>query len=122
MGIDIMFVSTSKSTKIHFYYSFCFLITVVYFSSIVYNVSIAEEDLDEDNNNNPPKSESTLLRRRHRKDISMTEYVQLKLRDLSKKPWQEILKSPLVRNYLLLIGLVLMVLIVFFTYAVYKQY
>ena len=45
--IDIMFVSTSKSTKIHFYYTFCFLITVVYFSSIVYNVSIAEEDLDE---------------------------------------------------------------------------
>ena len=44
---DIMFVSTSKSTKIHFYYTFCFLITVVYFSSIVYNVSIAEEDLDE---------------------------------------------------------------------------
>ena len=44
---NIMFVSTSKSTKIHFYYSFCFLITVVYFSSIVYNVSIAEEDLDE---------------------------------------------------------------------------
>ena len=42
-----MFVSTSKSTKIHFYYTFCFLITVVYFSSIVYNVSIAEEDLDE---------------------------------------------------------------------------
>ena len=42
-----MFVSTSKSTKIHFYYSFCFLITVAYFSSIVYNVSIAEEDLDE---------------------------------------------------------------------------
>ena len=52
----------------------------------------------------------------------MTEYVQLKLRDLSKKPWQEILKSPLVRNYLLLIGLLLMALIVFFTYAVYKQY
>ena len=44
---NIMFVSTSKSTKIHFYYTFCFLITVVYFSSIVYNVSIAEEDLDE---------------------------------------------------------------------------
>ena len=52
----------------------------------------------------------------------MTEYVQLKLRDLSKKPWEEILKSPLVRNYLLLLGLLLLVLIVFFTYAVYKQY
>ena len=72
--------------------------------------------------NNPAKSESSLLRRRHRKDISMTEYVQLKLRDLNKKPWEEILKSPLVRNYLLLIGLLLLALIVFFTYAVYKQY
>ena len=72
--------------------------------------------------NNPVKSESSLFRRRHRKDISMTEYVQLKLRDLSKKPWEEILKSPLVRNYLLLLGLLLLVLIVFFTYAVYKQY
>ena len=49
--IDIMFVSGSKSTKIHFYYTFCFIITVVYFSSIVYNVSIAEEDLDEGKNN-----------------------------------------------------------------------
>ena len=72
--------------------------------------------------NNPPKSESILLRRRHRKDLSMSEYVQLKLRDLSDKPWEEVLRSPLVRNYLLLIGFLLMFLVSLFGFAVFKQY
>ena len=35
----------------------------------------------------------------------MTEYVQLKLRRLSTKPWNEMMRSSLVRNYLLLFGL-----------------
>ena len=43
---------STKSGKIHFYYTFCFIITVVYFSNIVYNISNAEEDLDDDDEGN----------------------------------------------------------------------
>ena len=70
----------------------------------------------------PKKSDATLLRRKHRKDISMTEYVQLKLRDLSTKPWEEVLRSPLVRNYLLLIAFLILFFVSVFFYAVYQQY
>ena len=57
---------STKSAKIHFYYTFCFIITVVYFSNIVYNISNAEEDLDDeegqlfDLESNTPNDESSL--------------------------------------------------------------
>ena len=47
VAMSFHLVST-KSAKIHFYYTFCFIITVVYFSNIVYNISNAEEDLDDE--------------------------------------------------------------------------
>ena len=38
---------STKSAKISFYYTFCFVLTLIYFSSISYNISIAEDDFDE---------------------------------------------------------------------------
>jgi hypothetical protein len=52
----------------------------------------------------------------------MTEYVQVKLRQLSTKPWSEVLKSPLVRNYILLFILLVIFFSGLFSFAVYKQY
>ena len=52
----------------------------------------------------------------------MTEYVQLKLRRLSTKPWNEMMRSSLVRNYLLLFGLLSIFVAGLFFYAIYKQY
>lgn len=108
-----------KNTKANWYYLFCLVLSVVYFTSIVYNLSIADEAQAD---NDDGDGEVNNVERKHFKDISMTEYVEIKLRSLSGKPWTEVLKSPLVRNYLLLI----LILITFFTgvfsYAVFKQY
>ena len=72
----------------------------------------------EDNEDNPEQP----VPRKHREDVSMTEYVQLKLRHLSTKPWNEMMRSSLVRNYLLLFGLLFIFVAGLFFYAIYKQY
>ena len=105
------------SQKSNAYVSFCFILTIVYFSSIAYNISIAEDIVELEGDN-----DEQAMERKHRRDVSMSEYVQLKLRDLSNKPWSQVLKSPLVRNYILLFSLLLILLVGLFSYAVYKQY
>ena len=110
-----MFIG-SKATL---YKSFCLLITIVYFASIVYNILYADvvpEDLDQDENNQEPERQ-----KKHRKDLSMTEYVQLRLLDLSHKPWNQVLQSPLFRNYLILFTLLLLMSISFFIHALYSS-
>ena len=104
------------SQKSNAYVSFCFILTIVYFSSIAYNISIAEDIVELEGDN------EQAMERKNRRDVSMSEYVQLKLRDLSNKPWSQVLKSPLVRNYILLFSLLLILLVGLFSYAVYKQY
>lgn len=108
-----------KNTKANLYYTFCFILTVVYFASIVYNLSIAEE-MEFAKDDQEVANED--VKKLHSKDISMAEYVEIKLRALSGKPWNVLLKSPLVRNYILLLSLILLFFAGFFTYAVYKQY
>merc|ERR1711971_636386 len=108
------------SQKSSAYVTFCFILTVVYFSSIAYNLSVADniESDFEDNGDNPEET----VPRKHREDVSMTEYVQLKLRRLSTKPWNEMMRSSLVRNYLLLFGLLFIFVAGLLFYAIYKQY
>ena len=94
-------------------------LTIVYFASIVYNILYADvvpEDLDQDENNQEPERQ-----KKHRKDLSMTEYVQLRLLDLSHKPWNQVLQSPLFRNYLILFTLLLLMSISFFIHALYSS-
>ena len=116
------------SQKSNLYMTFCFILTVVYFASIIYNISIAEADGDliedeiEMSGPKSPAAAEAVVVKKHLRDVSMTEYVQYKLRGLSRKPWNEVLKTPLVRNYLLLLTLLLILFIGLFTYAVYKQY
>ena len=115
------------SQKSNLYVTFCFILTVVYFASIIYNISIAEADGDliedeiEMSGPKSPAAAEAVAVKKHLRDVSMTEYVQYKLRGLSRKPWNEVLKTPLVRNYLLLLTLLLILFIGLFTYAVYKQ-
>jgi len=103
-------------SKANLYKSFCLLVTIVYFASIVYNILYADvvpEDLDQDVQE--PE------RKKHRKDLSMTEYVQLRLLDLSHKPWNQVLQSPLFRNYLILFTLLLLMSMSFFIHALYSS-
>ena len=103
-------------SKANLYKSFCLLVTIVYFASIVYNILYADvvpEDLDQDVQE--PE------RKKHRKDLSMTEYVQLRLLDLSHKPWSQVLQSPLFRNYLILFTLLLLMSMSFFIHALYSS-
>ena len=107
------------ASKANLYKSFCLMITIVYFASIVFNIVYIDipEDLDDE-----PDEQATKRPRRHRKDLSMTEYVQLRLLDLSKKPWNEVIQSPLFRNYLLLFCLLLFMSTTFFIHSLYQQY
>lgn len=110
-----MFLGSSRLYK-----CFCLLITIVYFASITYNILYADpvpEDLDDEEQ----EVIATNRPRKHRKDLSMTEYVQLKLTDLSRKPWKKVLKSPLFRNYLILFILLLLMSVSFFIHALYLQ-
>ena len=61
------------SQKSNAYVSFCFILTIVYFSSIAYNISIAEDIVELEGDN------EQALERKHRKDVSMYEYVQFKV-------------------------------------------
>ena len=108
------------ASKANLYKTFCLVITIVYFASIVYNIVYIEipEDLDDE----PDELQATKRPRRHRKDMGMYEYVQLRLVDLSKKPWNEMVRSPLFRNYMLLFCLLLFMSTTFFIHSLYQQY
>lgn len=104
-----------RTQRSNLYVSFCLVLTVVYFSSIAYNISRAEIDIIED-------EIKVKTPRIHPNDVSMTQYVQVKLRALSTKPWNEVLASPLVRNYLLLFSLLFILLSGILAYVIHKKY